>query len=305
MLLLLLLPPPQRDSRYSQGLIDMMQRLDNAMREGRSVGDLAKKVDDSLKQETMAFFAKVAASNARKWTQSVQKCQHDTEHLLHEAKDKGLYNPNAVPMKKTKYTARDLDVEDARLETDYNRNWLRHEGFHLQEAFRSQQQKLDREWDLYTEQLHDAVNAKKKSILGNNYALYLETQKHRAKSTDRDTVDERFHHPEKQKSLIHTAPVISPKLDNGKPSRSAAGSAMRAVRGKEDAAVQAELVKLDKQLAESMASLEAQKVHASKWMHQQNVRIVVQAEENAACRLPMSDFLSLQLTMLKALNSMS
>ena len=130
--------PVQRDSRYSQGLIDMMQRLDNLMREGRPTGDLSKKVDDALKQETAAFFARVANSNAKKWVKAVQRCEHDMEALLHEAGDKGLYNRDAAPPLKTKYTAIDLNIEEARLEEEYNRNWLHHEGFHLQEAFRSQ-----------------------------------------------------------------------------------------------------------------------------------------------------------------------
>lgn len=225
----------------------MMQRLDNAMREGRNTGDLSRKVDVSLKQETQAFFAKVANSNARKWNQLVQRCEHDVELILREAQDKGLYQPNttAPPAKKTKYTTHDLEMEELRLEEDYNRNWMRHEGFHLQEAFRSQQNKLDREWDVYTEQLHDAVNEKKKSILGNNYAMHMEKlnlgRSGGNATKDNSDTAERFHHPEKQKSLIHTAPVLSPVLDTGKP-RVAAGSAMRAVRnGKEDAVIQSEV----------------------------------------------------------------
>ena len=220
----------------------MMQRLDNALREGRRTGDLAKRVDDSLKQETVAFFAKVANSNARKWNQALQRATSDTESILHEAQDKGLYSPaDGNTNRKQKYTASDLEMEDLRLEEEYNRNWLQHEGFHLQEAFRSQRNKLDREWATYTEQIYEVTNAKKRSLLGNNYGAYVEKQNHPSPANGNSN-DERFHHPEKQKSLIHTAPVITPKLDHGK-SKAAAGSAMRAVRhGKEDSAIQAEVI---------------------------------------------------------------
>lgn len=234
----------QRDSRYSQGLIDMMQRLDNLTREGRPTGELSRKVDEALRQETRAFFNRVSASNAKKWGQSLQRWEHDTGSILYEAKDKGLHYPDskALSKNKSKVTALDLAMEENRLEEDYNRNWLRHEGFHLQEAFQSQQRKLDKEWDMYTKQLSDAVLVKKKAILGSNYAGYMEKNK-AYEISEEDSHDHRFHHPEKQKSLIHTAPVFSPKLEGvSRTSRVAAGSAIQAVRnGKVDSAVQAEV----------------------------------------------------------------
>lgn len=66
-----------------------------------------------------------------------------------------------------------------------------------------------------------------------------------------------------------------------------------------------QLAKLDKQLEASLANLEAQKVHASKWMHQQNVRIMVQAEESVAARMPMADFFAANLKLLRAIEQMS
>lgn len=220
-----------------------MQRLDMLMREGKAPADLSRKVDDMLKQETRSFFCRVSAANAKRWSQALQRWELDTDAVLHEAKDKVLYNPDTSSARKAKITSRDLDLEELRLEEEYNRNWLRHEGFHLQEAFLSQQRKLSKEWDLYRAQLNDATLAKKKAILGANYASYIETNGLEATLTAASGEDQRFHHPEKQKSLIHTAPVIVPKLDGqGKSSKLAAGSAVRAVRsGKEDAVVQAEV----------------------------------------------------------------
>lgn len=47
-----------------------------------------------------------------------------------------------------------------------------------------------------------------------------------------DTQENRWQHPEKQKTLIHTAPVLSPTLTTALASSSSAGSAIRAVRGR-------------------------------------------------------------------------
>ena len=47
-----------------------------------------------------------------------------------------------------------------------------------------------------------------------------------------DTQENRWQHPEKQKTLIHTAPVLSPTLPAALASSSSAGSAIRAVRGR-------------------------------------------------------------------------
>lgn len=66
-----------------------------------------------------------------------------------------------------------------------------------------------------------------------------------------------------------------------------------------------QLKMLDKQLEASLASLEAQKAHATKWMHQQNVRIMVQAEETASARKPMADFFAMNLKLLRALDGIS
>jgi hypothetical protein len=223
----------------------MMQKLDNSIQAGRSGGELARKVEDMLKSETTAFFNRVANMNVKKWVPLIQKIEFDSGALTREYREKGFLS-TAAGRNPAKITSLDLDVEEMRLEEDYCRNWIRHEGFHLQEAFRSQQVKLDREWAVYTDQLVDAINVKKKALLGNR-----SNDEDRLAAADHSRVhgdDRQFHHPEKQKTLFNTAPVIAPQL-NGADLRkslqkggSAAGSAVKAVRsGKEEAQLQMEV----------------------------------------------------------------
>lgn len=66
-----------------------------------------------------------------------------------------------------------------------------------------------------------------------------------------------------------------------------------------------QLKRLDAQLAASFESLEAQKLHATKWMNQQNVRIMVQAEETAPARVPMAAFFVINMKLQRALNDLT
>lgn len=283
----------------------MMQKLDNNIQAGRSGGEMARKVEEMLKSETTSFFNRVANINIKKWVPLIQKIEFDSGSLIRECREKEILS-NSAGNPPAKITSLDLDIEEMRLEEDYCRNWIRHEGFHLQEAFRSQQIKLDREWAIYTDQLVDAINVKKKALLGNRSNdddRLVATDHSRAHGDDRQ-----FHHPEKQKTLFNTVPVMAPQFNAADPRKSqqkagtAAGSAVKAVRsGKEEAQLQMELRRLDSHLETAMAALQTQKAQAAKWMNQQNVRIMIQAEETKAAKAAVADLFRFQRELLRAL----
>jgi hypothetical protein len=52
-----------------------------------------------------------------------------------------------------------------------------------------------------------------------------------------------------------------------------------------------------------MEALEQQKAQAGKWMHQQNLRIMIQAEEGIAARRAMAEFFTLQKNLLNQLKN--
>ena len=229
----------------------MMQKLDNNLREGKSSTDLARKVDDALKSETAHFFNRVTHMNIRKLQPLVQRCEMEVGTIVRECQEKIRSKSSTVVASTTSQAAvvgpLELELEELRLEEDYCRNWMQHEGFHLSEAFKSQQLKLDREWQGYSHQLIDAIQLKKNDLLGQRPASPQRSGT--SAEVDSDS-NNQFHHPEKQKTLFNTAPVIQPNLNTtelkkergGRGGTKAAGSAVKAVRsGKEEAQLQLEV----------------------------------------------------------------
>jgi hypothetical protein len=92
----------------------------------------------------------------------------------------------------------DLDLENLKLEQEYNDNWSNHEGFNLEEAFKLQNIKIETEYKVFEKSLTSKLGS----------------------IADTSGVDPRWHHPEKQRRLVHTAPVMSP-------SRPAANTSIR------------------------------------------------------------------------------
>ena len=151
-------------------------------------------------------------------------------------------------------TAEDLDEESLRLEQDYNRNFIAYEGFNLSEAFQSHKLKVDKDWSVHESLLEEDYKSRRHLITGLSVKVVLypaceltdliphfdvlllvgvgsEEVKTVAAQVP-DTQENRWQHPEKQKTLIHTAPVLSPTLTPALASSSSAGSAIRAVRGR-------------------------------------------------------------------------
>jgi hypothetical protein len=101
-------------------------------------------------------------------------------------------------------------LEGLRLEAYYNLHWKELEGFNLQEALSLQRAKVDSEWEKHESLLLSNYLTKRQALTG------VSSPDMSPKANDRE--DTRWHSPEKQKALINTAPVLSPK-SNGKGDR--------------------------------------------------------------------------------------
>jgi hypothetical protein len=122
------------------------------------------------------------------------------------------------------------------LEMEYNKHWIEIESFHINEAFKSQKARIDAEWGTHLDSLNEAYDKKIRALNGD------EINESNQQKSSGNGASGRWHNAEKQKTLIHTAPVLSPTVSaNGQ--TSAAGSGVRAVRKKvkENAASKAEV----------------------------------------------------------------
>ena len=214
----------------------MIQREEALIREGSFTQEYAKKVDESLRSETSAFFSRVAQQNVKKFNTFAAKVNRERDILKHELVESlniNMAQDNTNAMKNKQYSVSfmtDLDNEAQRLDEIYNEKWYEFESFNLEEAFRSQYARIETEWNSHLQSLRDNIQSKKRQlnrtdmmdIPGNNNAM-----------SSPSSADSRWQHPEKQKTLIHTAPVLSPTSNN---KDRAVGSALKAVRtrGKDD-----------------------------------------------------------------------
>jgi len=245
-------------------LVNLMQREEILLREGKQCKDISREVENALNHETKAFFTKMSTSNKKRWNFLLQKSQKDKEalldvvrdtcahdftaddHILDEdfayesagKSDRNLGGGKVLSGRKNKFiagsdnvSALDIEIESLRLEEDYNKNWLDIESFHIQEAFKSQKDRIDSEWATHFDRLNLQYESKRLEIEGhsNNRGSSAGGGKRRSGEQGKDG---RWQHPEKQKTLIHTAPVFSPSNIAGGEGKMAVGSGVRAVRTK-------------------------------------------------------------------------
>jgi hypothetical protein len=217
-----------------------MQREELSLREGRHCSDLSREVEAALANETRLFFAKISQINIKKWHTMVSKHQREKEDLIQLVRDKCRihFSDNYLNSsnKHRDITPIDLEVEAVRLEMEYNKHWYEIESFHINEAFKSQKDRIDSEWGTHLDNLNEAYDKKIRSLNGEDYSNTSESRD----KTANQSQSGRWHNAEKQKTLIHTAPVLTPTTVTA---ASAAGSGVRAVRKKvkENAASKAEV----------------------------------------------------------------
>jgi len=276
-----------RDSRYSQQLVDMMHKEENHGRENRQNTDLTKRVDDALNHETTAFFSKVVQSNTKKWNAFKTKLDQEREGLRQDIIRTNYNNnmTNTDAIQPTPSISLDkIELESKRLEQIYNDRWYEFEGFNLEEAFRAQKTRLETEWDAHRLTLSDSFRTRKKALLGTTDAMEVPSSRDSHKSQD-----VRWHHPEKQRTLIHTAPVLTPSILVSKDAterEKAVGSAVRAVRSRVgdgpvsavQQQLQLELDSLESEYKKSLDAMDQQKGAALRWMNRQKIRLLAQAQ---------------------------
>lgn len=201
----LLLETTPRDSRYSSALIELMRKEEISGKDHLSptAQIISSKVDEALQFETKAFFAKISSHNIRKWNVFKEKMTMERDAL--KAELTGSSEAVTSENDSCEFPCIDeLALEEMRLDEDYNRNWLKYENFNLQEAFKSQAAKVESDWQVHESSLVDDYRKRKDRIMGTI------RKSSTASNVSGEVQDQRWQHPEKQKTLIHTAPVLSP-----------------------------------------------------------------------------------------------
>ena len=230
----------KRNSRYSNNLVNLMQREEVSLREGRPCQELSREVESCLASETRSFFSRVSQSNIKRWGFLQQKLHQQKEELIQLVRDKckNLLRDSMIDEGSSKeVTPIDLELESIRLEIEYNKTWQDIEMFHINEAFKSQKNRIDAEWGSHLDSLNEAYDRKMRSLC--NTEQHVESTSSKSAKVATGHTEGRWHHAEKQKTLIHTAPVLSPSADG-----MAVGSGVRAVRkrGKEGSYNRAEVL---------------------------------------------------------------
>eukprot|EP01031_Cornospumella_fuschlensis_P038195 gene38195-46411_t len=126
-----------RDSRFSHTLLELMRKEETMTSDAPGALAVSQKVDEMLKQETQAFFHKVAQQNMRKLTTLRSKLAEERRHVAAHAP------PPSAP---SRPGMSELEREAERLEHHYYANWQSIEALHLQEAFKNQSHKIDHDW---------------------------------------------------------------------------------------------------------------------------------------------------------------
>jgi hypothetical protein len=219
-----------RDSRYSNNLLEMMKKEDMLLARdptSPTTRMLISKVDDGLRIETQGFFNRLAMQNLKKWEKVNEKFRKDRQQLRNEISTSrrgvSLSLPNDVESlaltagDKTKiYSAEEIDAEEERIKSDYYKNWHNYETYHLNQAFSSQLSRIDADWSSHEREIHNDYANKKAGITGYRATALNDV------SAQQQPEASRWQHPEKQKTLIHTAPVFSPQRpSSGKGARKA------------------------------------------------------------------------------------
>ena len=174
-----------QDTKFSTSLSALMQREDQLLRNGTPSNDIRQKIDVNLERETIQYYSQVLKSHLSLWINYYTKLKQLIPSLpVSECNDKrSLLNED------------DLELENLRLQAEYNRNYLSHESFNLNEAFALQAHKIETEYSTIEKSL-----SLKLGRLNHSYN----------KSSMNSNEVSKWYHPEKQRRLIHTAPVLSP-----------------------------------------------------------------------------------------------
>lgn len=287
-----------RDSRFSATLLDLMKREETLARDPTSpaAATIIAKVDDQLFAETQQFFAKVINSNNKKWDSLRQNLSKEIQamkkRIATRFRQEDIANAAALANSSSAAGGAPADApdekdllaqEEERLLVDYYKNWHQYEIFHLQEAFASQMARIDRDWSVHETNLRKDYDEKRELVTG-KMPSPTSSSGHTSDESAPSPNGKKWHHPEKQKALIHTAPVFSPTVAGSGRNASASKRSEKGI-----ASVAAELQRLDRDFQDAMQNLQRQKADAKKWLHRQQLRLSAQCEEVQREKAVMAD----------------
>lgn len=182
-----------QDAKYSTSLSALMQREDQLLRNGNPSRELSQKIDVNLERETIQYYSQILKSHLSLWINYYTKLKQLTpaspSTVLDDLEKKSILNED------------DLDMENLRLQAEYHRNYLSHEIFNLNEAFSLQTHKIETEYST----IEKSLSMKLGRLNANSY--------HKSNlncDSNENKNNSKWYHPEKQRRLIHTAPVLSP-----------------------------------------------------------------------------------------------
>ena len=217
----------------------------------------------------------------------------------------------------------DILAEQLRLESYYNDNWIEIEGDHLKRAFQMQETKINTEWEQQEKLLLADMETKRQSIQ-DKYKLpsksSIKTNNHdKSFSFSSPTSDggssnssissspssPKWHDKEKQKSLIHTAPVLAPVRDirsRGSRRDLSSKNSSSSSNVNRNAGI-AELMKLEREHAIHVENMKRQKLAAKRWMTRQSLRLNAQANSMINERKTIASLIKSDLALLNQLKN--
>jgi len=297
-----------RDSRYSAQLIDLMKREETAIRDNfgtSATQDLIQRVDDALRSETEKFFNKTVQQNVKRWVAlqkkiegEIQRFKDDTSGMPAESQSNGSgacpSNGAAGDGKRSVPSVDDMNRETLRLEHDYNKNWHKYEEYNLRSAFKSQIARVENDWIAQEVSLTEDYNTRKAAIVGSS-ALDSPSRQAAAGNSDR------WQHPEKQKTLIHTAPVLSPTAVRDSVSSPDVSFLPLPIPSLSSSHFfvphpHPQLERLERQYLAALDNLEKQKAAAIRWMSRQEIRLIAQSKETAVERKAIAEVIAQEIT---------
>ncbi|GMI04590.1 hypothetical protein TrRE_jg3787 [Triparma retinervis] len=257
------------ESKFSSSLMDLMQREEAAVAQGRHefVENASRKVMNGLCAETNKHCGLQSASNQSRWRKLFEEQSEERQQMFHESFTAAgvAYNDRsrrgAGGARRGEQSLEEaFEAEEERLELDAFINYGKYETFNLDNAFGLQLARVDAEWAVYEQQMVNDYESQKAAILG---------KKGRGGGA-RGYVEARgnWKSKEKQSRLFNTAPVFSPEGGLG--------------RG--GGAHNAELQHLENVFSKAKDRISHQKKNAIRWIKRQEARMKIQVEHTMGDR---------------------
>ena len=163
------------ESKFSSSLMDLMQREEAAVAQGRHefVENASRKVMNGLCAETNKHCGLQSASNQSRWRKLFEEQSEERQQMFHESFTAAgvAYNDRsrrgAGGARRGEQSLEEaFEAEEERLELDAFINYGKYETFNLDNAFGLQLARVDAEWAVYEQQMVNDYESQKAAILG-------------------------------------------------------------------------------------------------------------------------------------------